>query len=218
MPKLQPTSHRDEKLAGENTVMRDSTAGYVEKAEELISRFEGVDFEALHQPVSHLFPRPPARILDVGAGSGRDAGAFAQIGHQVVAVEPVDAFRDAGYRLHPHPDIRWVNDRLPALKRVKGQYDLILASAVWMHLDEKDRRAAMRRVGPHLAPDSIFILSLRHGPVPPERRMYDVSSAETIFLAAKNNLKVVLRLEEQPSVHGTPGVTWTRLAFKRLAE
>ena len=44
-----------------------------------------------------------------------------------------------------------------------------------------------------------MILSLRHGPVPEGRRMFDVSAEETIQLAAAQQFRLILHLEG-PSV------------------
>ncbi len=56
-------------------------------------------------------------------------------------------------------------------------------------------------------------LSLRHGPVPPGRRMFDVSGAETVQLAEAEGLDPALLLENQTGRLGREGVSWTRLAF-----
>ncbi len=70
----------------------------------------------------HLLPEesPPLRVLDVGTGTGFVSLAFAELGHDVVAVEPAAAMReiaekefaDAGVRVdlregyaHPLPDV-----------------------------------------------------------------------------------------------------------------
>jgi len=48
--------------------------------------------------------------------------------------------------LHPSPMIEWVDDSLPdlAVVRARGEeFDVVLQSAVWMHLDELQRRQAM---------------------------------------------------------------------------
>ena len=60
-----------------------------------------------------------------------------------------------------------------------------------------------------------MILSLRHGPVPPGRRMSDVSADETIELAAEAGLRLALKLENQPGLFGRSDVRWTRLAFAK---
>ena len=94
----------------------------------------------------HLIPAAPCRILDVGAGTGRDAAWLAGMGHRVTAVEPTEAMRLRAIKLHPSPLIEWLDDSLPELARVRSGgelFDLILLSAVWMHFDLAQRREAM---------------------------------------------------------------------------
>jgi len=87
---------------------------------------------------------------------------------------------------------------------------------VFMHLDDAQRRTAMPRLTKLLRPRGAMILSLRHGPVPPGRLMFDVTAAETMALAAEAGLRPTLRLNDQPSqIAGKADVTWTLLAFTR---
>ena len=62
-------------------------AGYAEEAPVLLERYETYDFEQIHAPVQHLLPTTPSRVLEIGAGTGRDAAAFVRMGHEVIAVE-----------------------------------------------------------------------------------------------------------------------------------
>src|SRR5271166_5499625 len=64
------------------------TEGYAEEAEALIEQYEKLSFADVHRQVLHLIPTAPGRVLDIGSGTGRDAAAFATMGHEVVAVEP----------------------------------------------------------------------------------------------------------------------------------
>src|SRR5215470_17201361 len=107
--------------------MQDTTMGYAENVDALIGQYESVTFVDVHARVLHLIPTIPCRALDVGAGTGRDAAVLAAMGHQVVAVEPVVAFRDRAARLHPSPRIEWVDDLLPDLAKLsgKGPFDLV---------------------------------------------------------------------------------------------
>ena len=125
------------------------TAGYGSRATELAAQYESITFEAVHRDVIHLFPQHDADVLDIGAGSGRDAAALAARGHRVVAVEPTLELRQEGKRLHPLPNLEWVDDHLPLLHVMSSstrRFDLILLTAVWMHLDEAERKAAMSAV------------------------------------------------------------------------
>jgi SAM-dependent methyltransferase len=193
------------------------TEGYAEAAPQLAGLFESVSFAKLHAKVLHLMPPPPGCVLDIGSGTGRDAAQFAAMGYQVVAVEPVAELRAKAEALHPSRQIEWRDDSLPDLADLvarKARFDLIMLTAVWMHLDPAQRRQAMPRVASLLREGGVMILSLRHGPVPPGRQMFDVAADETIVLAGQTGLRLILRLNNQPSqIAGKTDVTWTLLAF-----
>ncbi len=194
------------------------TEGYSEEATVLRKRYEEIAFTDLHAPVLHLMPRAPCRVLDIGSGTGRDAAAFAALGNTVVAVEPVDEMREAARALHPSPLITWLDDSLPdlAITSARGdRFTLIMLTAVWMHLDAAQRRAAMPKVAALLHEGGVMMMSLRHGPVPPGRRMFEVSAEETIELALLEGLDCVLRrrAESVGSINRSAGVTWTRWVF-----
>jgi SAM-dependent methyltransferase len=192
------------------------TEGYADEAPELVRRFESFSVADVHRPVLHLIPNVPGSALDIGAGTGRDAAYLAEIGHRVVAVEPTDGLRISGMALHPSSLIEWVDDSLPDLALVMGRhqtFDLVMLTAVWMHLDEQQRRDAMPNVASLLQGGGMMIISIRHGPVSPGRRAFDVSAEETVELARAQGLTPVLNLRTGSVLEA--GVTWTRLAFTR---
>jgi len=191
-----------------------STSGYSESARALIGQYESVSFEDVHRPVLHLFPPAPARVLDVGAGTGRDAAALARQGHHVTAVEPTAELRAYGQALHPR-SIRWIDDLLPRLDAVRSlgeRFDFILLTAVWMHLDAAQQRDAMRTLSTLVEPDGRVSMTLRHGPVPPGRRMFDVSAGEVEALAGSFGLQPLHRAETRDMLN-RPEVRWTFLVL-----
>ena len=190
--------------------------GYGENAEALTEQYESVAFADVHRDVLHLFPSRPSRILDIGAGTGRDAAALSVLGHEVTAVEPTAELRSAGMRIHAGTPIRWIDDGLPELTVVRsqgGRYDVVLLTAVWMHLDEGQRGAAMPHIAALLNPNGRVIMSLRHGPVPAGRTMYDVSAAETIDLAASAGLRCIHRNDREDML-GRGDVSWSFLGLE----
>ncbi|MCW8085883.1 class I SAM-dependent methyltransferase [Sabulicella glaciei] len=193
-------------------------AGYAEEADALARVYESVPFARAQ---THLLPfLPPARatVLDIGAGTGRDAAGLAALGHRVTAVEPTAELRRRAVALHPDPGIEWVDDSLPDLARLPhtSSFDAILATAVWMHLDAAERARAMSRVAALLRPGGVLALTLRHGPVPPGRRMFAVTAAETVALAEAASLACLHRAEAKDGLLRAD-VTWDRLVFRKGA-
>jgi 2-polyprenyl-3-methyl-5-hydroxy-6-metoxy-1,4-benzoquinol methylase len=192
------------------------TEGYGETTAERVKQYESIPFAHVHRHWMHVFPTTPSRVIDIGAGTGRDAAGFADLGHTVTAVEPTPELRGEAKRLHPHPAITWIDDALPDLDRVHAlgeRYDLVMLTAVWMHLDLGQRERAMARVAPLVRPGGTMALSLRHGPVPAGRRMFDVSAQETCELAGRHGLSVIHE-SKGAAVLGGPDVWWDRLAFR----
>lgn len=193
------------------------TEGYGETAAERVKQYESIPFAHVHRHWVHVFPTTPSHVIDIGAGTGRDAAGFADLGHTVTAVEPTPELRSEAQRLHPHPAITWIDDALPDLDRVHAlgqRYDLVMLTAVWMHLDLAQRERAMARVAPLVRPGGTMALSLRHGPVPAGRRMFDVSAQETSALAGRHGLTVIHE-SRGAAVLGGPDVWWDRLAFRQ---
>lgn len=194
------------------------TEGYEEQAEALVAQYESVSFAEAQRLILHLIPAAPCRVADIGAGTGRDAAGFAAMGHAVVAVEPTEAMRTRAMALHPSPRIEWLDDSLPELALLMSRgdrFDVVMLTAVWMHLDGAQRQRGMPNVASLVRPGGVMIMSLRYGPVPPGRRMFAVSADETVRLAEAAGLHPMLQRDGLPASLGQQGVTWTRLAFCR---
>jgi 2-polyprenyl-3-methyl-5-hydroxy-6-metoxy-1,4-benzoquinol methylase len=167
-----------------------------------------------------LIPSVACSVLDIGAGTGADAAWFAERGHRVVAVEPTDELRVPGMALHQSALIEWVNDSLPDLVMTMERpqaFDVVMMTAVWMHLDARERRQAMPNVVSLIRRGGLLIMSLRHGPPSDGRRMFNVSAEETVELAHAHGLRSIVAVRTgsvQPANRQT-GVTWSRLAFDR---
>ncbi|MBN3805127.1 class I SAM-dependent methyltransferase [Paraburkholderia sp. Ac-20336] len=196
------------------------TEGYAERAPALREQWRAISFAGQHGPILHFMPDAPAKIVDIGCGIGTDAAALAALGHAVVAIEPVDELREAARELHPSAPVEWLDDSLPDLAVLlarRGTFDAVMLTAVWMHLDEEQRHRAMPRIASLLRAGGVSIMSLRHGPVPEGRRMFDVTPEETIRLASMQGLRLVCELQTSSvqQANRDHGVTWTRLVFEK---
>jgi SAM-dependent methyltransferase len=199
--------------------MGDVFQAYKSAAPRLIARFEEISTDQLYEPVIDLLPAEPSRVVDIGAGTGRDADWLAGRGHSVLAVEPVEDFRKAGVERHASPRITWLEDQLLTLSKAisRGPFDLVTLSAVWHHLDVDARGIAMHSLLRLTAPGGMLIISLRHGPGVPGQPVFDIAPEETIAMAQAEGLALV-RHRPADSVqanNNVAGVTWTWLVFTR---
>lgn len=189
---------------------RDTVTPYHRGFREFTAAYEAFGFEEIHAGAMPFLPRP-GLVLDVGAGSGRDADWFARQGWEVLAVEPAAALRQEAARLHPSPRIRWLEDRLPALAqlhRLSLGFDLVWLSGVWQHMPPEERPRAMRKLATLLKPGGRMVLTLRHGPAPEDRPMWPVDAHEVERLGLDHGLALRVATEHRPSTLGAPGVTW----------
>ena len=196
--------------------MSDEIAWYDAHAETLADRYEAVSPERLHGWLADLLPSQPAAILDVGAGSGRDAAWLAYKGHEVVAVEPSSRFRTMARERHTDSRIQWISDSLPGLKRTLRSglaFDVILVSAVWMHVAPSDRARAFRKLITLLKPGGVLAITLRHGPAEAGRKLHPVSVAEIKSLA-RDHGAFVERETTADDLLGRREIRWDQLAIR----
>ena len=91
--------------------MADPVAWYDANAETVVPQYEGLASDTVHDWLRDLLPKGLATILDIGAGSGRDATWLSAKGYDVVAVEPSASMRTAGAAMHAHaPSDGWMTD------------------------------------------------------------------------------------------------------------
>jgi SAM-dependent methyltransferase len=133
-------------------------------------------------------------VLDLGAGVGRDARYFAEQGLEVIAVEPAQEFLKLGQEYTKDDSVQWLSDKLPELSKVCAlqlKFDLVLLSAVWMHIPTSQRNRAFRKIANLLKPNGVLVISLRHGASTDEREMFGVSVSELTQLSRNYGLSVV---------------------------
>ncbi len=99
-----------------------------------------------------------ARILEIGAGFGRDASYIISKGYDIDAT---DASQSAVNELRRR--------NLPARKfnvlsdKIDQPYDFIFAAAVFTHFTENDLRLALRNLKPHINPGGMLSFTTKYG-------------------------------------------------------
>ncbi|MDB5524129.1 MAG: putative S-adenosyl-L-methionine-dependent methyltransferase [Rhizobium sp.] len=185
-----------------------------------IGVYEALSVEAIYEHVIDLFPCRAASVLDIGAGTGRDAAWFAARGHTVLAVEPVRELREAGRQLHHSSRIEWVDDRLPNLTITSSNnpFDLVLLGGVWQHLAEAEQKAAIPTLATLTAAGGRLVMSLRHGPAAGARRVFPIDPATTAENAELCGLRLIRSREANSIQQGNQkmGIHWTWLVFEKV--
>ncbi len=196
--------------------MPKNIAFYHVSAKALDQQYSSVSFENVHESWKEFWPKNPCSVLDIGAGNGRDARWFNQQQCDVVAVEPAAALL-ALAKAQSSKQIHWMDDHLPALSKVYAlgvRFDVILVSAVWMHLTSNERERSFRKLANLLAPNGLLVISLRHGEFNDPRTAFPVSVEELQDFATRFALtqahcsgKIVDKL-------GRGEVQWQTLVFR----
>lgn len=198
---------------------------YNKNANDLSDLYLSKTFEEVHQAwleyLSPVFNKPDARILDLGAGAGRDSKYFAEQGTannlSVTAIEPALKLAKLGQQHTQGLKVNWLQDSLPDLHTVTKQeisFDLILLSAVWMHIPESQRARSLRKLANLLKPGGILVISLRHGPSGDERTMFDVCSEQLTHLAKNLGLSPLLVTDKNQDIIGRSEVSWQTVVLQ----
>ena len=87
--------------------MSATSSFYNTNAIKLAEQYDSLKFESVHQSWCAYWPESGCSVLDVGAGSGRDAEWFFERGCSVVAVESSKSLRQLG-RQNTSPKINWL--------------------------------------------------------------------------------------------------------------
>ncbi|MDZ7829373.1 MAG: class I SAM-dependent methyltransferase [Halofilum sp. (in: g-proteobacteria)] len=130
--------------------------------------------------------------------------------------EPADGLRALGEKATAEHAIQWTADRLPELATVRAlgyRFDLILVSAVWMHVAPAQRERAFRVLAELLAPGGTLVITLRHGPSHDERTFHDTDSGE-LEAQARRRALVTLQVDRQDDQQEREGVWWATLVFR----
>lgn len=170
--------------------MSENIRFYTRNAEKLSTQYNSVSFEKVHSDWLSEIPGQ-GFVLDIGAGSGRDAQYLAAKGLTVFAVEPSGGIRERAQQYTVNQNVHWLDDCLPSLDKVfslQTKFDLILLSAVWMHVAPSERERCIRKISSLLKARGKIIISLRHGACNDERTMHPVSADELAVFARKFGL------------------------------
>jgi SAM-dependent methyltransferase len=117
-----------------------------------------VPFDHLRAPFLDRLPFP-ARILDTGCGAGRDAAAFARLGHQVVAMEPCEPLATRAEALLGATVLRLRFDQMT----FAAEFDGVWACASLLHVPASELTNALEHCLQALRVGGVLFASFKHG-------------------------------------------------------
>ena len=109
----------------------------------------------------HISTPPPASILDLGCGPGRDLSTFRALGHEAVGLDGSESFVRMA-REHSGSEV-WQQDLL-CLRLPLARFDGIFANAVLFHVPSQELPRVLLQLHAALKPAGVLFCSNPHGP------------------------------------------------------
>lgn len=202
-----------------------NTDFYTTNAQRLSQQYDSLSPEQVHADwLAHLpsiKPNQTLQVLDLGAGSGRDAAWLASMGWDVLAVEPSSGLRNIGRKSTSEQSVRWLDDTLPQLSAISDSYNssfrLILASAMWMHLTPEEQLLACTRLQQLVAKDAVIVITWRNQAYECERVFHavDVNQFDKYFNFGV--MKSTVTITVSGDAGSRDGVIWHCAVIKTAA-
>jgi len=187
---------------------------YNKNSGTFFSQYQSVSFDDVHSAwVKTINFNQCKTALDIGAGSGRDAFALSKKNLSVSAVEPSKELRTLG-KSYTADSVQWFDDSLPKLKKiVEKTFDIILVSAVWMHLSPDEQSQSIKTISTLLNAGGYLIITLRHGDFLDGRIAFQLDANRIIAEAKQHGLSLILSKNEGDKL-SRDDVSWHTLCFK----
>ena len=189
---------------------------YTTNAQRLSQQYDSLSPEQVHADwLAHLpsiKPNQTLQVLDLGAGSGRDAAWLASMGWDVLAVEPSSGLRDIGRKSTSEQSVRWLDDTLPQLSAISDSYNsscrLILVSAMWMHLTPEEQLLACTRLQQLVAKDAVIVITWRNQADECERVFHAVDANQFDKYFNSGAMKSTVTITVSGDADNRDGVIW----------
>ena len=189
---------------------------YDDNSERLFNDYVSLKFKDIFSDIEQFICNSSGCALDVGAGSGRDSAALSDLGFDVTAVEPSKKMRELAASFYRKNKIKWIDDSLPFLKKIissKKKFDLILISAVWMHLTSQEQVESLSSLMKLLQPKGNIIITLRLGPKEPDRHIQEINISELLTNALKLGFIIAYVSEIRDDSFNRPHIKWQKVVL-----
>lgn len=202
--------------------MDSATLNYYDRnAAEVAARYRALDQSAWRQQFRETFPAG-GRVLDVGCGSGRDVAMLLEMGFDAYGCEPAEGMRRECQEKFPQLEGRVFQFGLPSPEQPEtgGAFDIVLCSAVMMHVPESERFDAafsLKRLLREKGRLWITVPGVRQGLDAEDRdetgRLFKPVHPEYLVLLFERLGFQLLRRWEEADRLGRQGIRWTNFLF-----
>jgi SAM-dependent methyltransferase len=156
MPHRSPLDHHEL-----NRIATETLAYYEQRASEFRADTRDHDVsQNIAALLRHIGGKPPASILDLGCGPGRDLKALAALGHAAIGLEGAGAFVDMA-RADSGCEV-WQQD-FQALALPAARFDGIFANASLFHVPTQTLPRVLQQLRATLKPRGVLFSSNPHG-------------------------------------------------------
>ena len=137
--------------------MQKTLSYYENNAKHLSQRYESANVDNIHSLLLKTFP-PKSYLLEIGCGSGRDAGFMHRKGYDVLAVDGSREMIAEAKKCHPELADRLEVMKIPdALHFDPSSFDGVYCIATLMHLDKSAIDQTIEKVATILKVGSKFL-------------------------------------------------------------
>ena len=134
---------------------------YNTHAASLVNRYEQAEMSSTHEKMAEFFT-PGDRLLECGAGSGRDAVFLLRKGMDITALDSSSEMVSEALRLHPELTDRMEIRQLPEELKIYSpeSFDGVFSIATIMHFDHAQITAWLKQVYSILRPGGKIYYSI----------------------------------------------------------
>lgn len=198
---------------------------YNTQAAKLTSSYESANLSTIHALLMRHLSPPPAAILDLGCGSGRDAAFLHARGYAVTALDASPAMLKEITIRHPELAGRLQEKSFPLPPDdplLAAPFDAVTCFAMLMHVPDHDLFECARQFSLLLKPGGVLIFSVSTGRTglvdnrDEMGRLYIERPPDQLRQLLEELGFRLLARQEQPDFQGR-SLTWTVLVMRKEA-
>jgi len=193
---------------------------YSEKVKDAAELYSTSRDGGIQEYFSHAF-LPGSRILEIGAGTGRDLNTLLNAGYDAFGIDASEEMVNLAHEKYSILKDRYIQGTIPSDKPYfKDPFDAILCSAVLMHLPDELLLDAAYSIKRNLKQGGRFLISvplkrpdLDKDNRTPDGRLFILRPIDFYSLLFERlGFRELSRSEETDSL-GRPGITWSIQTF-----